>query len=178
MDEPISIVERTGLAMVQVSTWPDSDAAARSCIAGVVGLELPPGANTAAMDGPNRILWLGPHRWLVVAPLAPDRDLAAELAAGLPPAIAAVVDVGAGRQVLQVSGSRTRDLLAKELPIDLHPSAFPVGHCVQGSMAHVGVLIHALAANTFDIFVYRAFARHLREMLEDAATEYATSCVP
>ena len=166
------IEERDGLAMVQVSTWTDSCDATCATIAEVIGLR-PSGHNgSVAVDNQIRILWLGPARWLIVMPRQPNRDLAAELAARLPIATAAVVELSAGRRIFVVSGARARDLLSKMLPIDLHPSQFPPGRCVQSSMAHVGVLVHATEKESFELFVYRGFARYFREVLEDAALEF------
>ena len=159
--------------MVQVSAWADTAEAVCVATAELLGVRPPEQPNSAAVAGQTRILWLGPHRWLVVTPNTPGRDLAAQLRALLPAAAAAVVDLGAGRRLFAVSGPRARDLLAKELPIDLHPAAFPPGRCVQSSMAHVGVLVHATANGAYELFVYRAFAQYFREMLEDAAAEYA-----
>ena len=176
VEHGVRIEEREGLAMVQVSAWADSAEAVCVTIAELLGVRPAQQPNSAAVAGQTRILWLGPLRWLVVMPNTPNtpgRDLAAQLRALLPAAAAAVVDLGAGRRVFAVSGPRARDLLAKQLPIDLHPAAFPPGRCVQGSMAHVGVLVHATANSAYELFVYRAFAQHFREMLEDAAAEYA-----
>ncbi len=176
MAEPgVTIEEREGLAMVQVSAWAPTAEAAGVLVARSVGLRPPVEPNSVAASGQTRILWLGPHRWLIAMPREPARDLHSELAALLPPDVAAVVDLGAGRRVFAVSGARVRDVLAKELPIDLHPARFPPGRCVQSSMAHVGVLVHALEHGRFEIFVYRAFAQYLREMLTDAALEFTAA---
>lgn len=171
----VTIEEREGLDMVQVSAWAQTAESACALIAEAFGVQPPMQPNSVATDGTTRILWLGPHRWLIVTPRQKTPDLAAELSAILPTATAAVVDLGAGRSVFAVSGARVRDLLAKELPIDLHPAKFPPGRCVQSSMAHVGVLVHATAKDSFELFVYRAFAQHFREVLDDAALEYAAA---
>lgn len=160
------------MAMVQVSAWPDTAEWAARVIANTIGVSPPTKPNTVGAAGQMRILWLGPHRWLVVGPREPTRDLSTELAAVLPADVAAVVDLSAGRRVFSITGARARDLLAKELPIDLHPASFPPGHCLQSAMARIGVLIHAVERDRFDVFVYRAFARHFHEVLVDAAMEF------
>ena len=173
----VAIEEREGLAMVQVSAWADTADAACAVIAEVVGLQPPGQPNSVAIEGQIRILWLGPYRWLIVMPRQPGRDLESDLACLLPVANAAVVDLSAGRRIFAVSGARARDLLAKDLPIDLHPERFPPGRCVQSSIAHVGVLVHATARDSFELFVYRGFAQHFREVLDDAALEYGDTAV-
>lgn len=159
--------------MVQVCAWPDTEASVCAALASAIGMRPPAEPNRVEARGSTRVLWLGPHRWLVVTPKAPGSDLVGQLRALLPTEAAAVVDLGAGRRVFALSGPRARDVIAKELPIDLHPVAFPPGRCVQGLMTHVGVLVHAIAPEAYEIFVYRAFAQHFLEMLEDAAAEYS-----
>ena len=173
----VTIEEREGLAMLQVSAWADSADATCAVIAEAVGLQPPAQPNSVAVEGQIRILWLGPYRWLIVMPRQPGRDLEADIASRLPIATAAFVDLSAGRRIFAVSGVRARDLLAKELPIDLHPVQFPPGRCVQSSIAHVGVLVHATAIDSFELFVYRGFAQHFREVLDDAALEYGDTAV-
>lgn len=171
----VTIEKREGLDMVQVAAWRQTADLACALIAETFGVRPPMQPDSVTTAGKTRILWLGPHRWLIVIPRLPERDLAAELGAILPIATAAVVDLGAGRRVFAVSGARARDLLAKELPIDIHPAKFLPGRCVQSSMSHVGVLVHATAKDSFELFVYRAFAQHFHEMLVDAALEYGTA---
>lgn len=159
--------------MVQVSAWAATAEPVCALIAEALGVTPPAQPNTVAAAGQTRILWLSPHRWLIVMPGRPGRDLVGELATLLPPAAAAIVDQGAGRVVFAVCGARARDLLAKALPIDIHPARFPPGRCVQGSMAHVGVLVHATAPDAFELYVSRAFAQYFREVLADSAMEFS-----
>src|SRR5262249_13812632 len=93
--------------------------------------------------------------------------------AGLTPDTAAVVEVGSGRCVLEVSGETARELLSRHLPLNLSNAAFPVGSCAQTAIGHIGVLLHAESPDVFALYVYCSFAHHLSEMLTDAALEFA-----
>jgi methylglutamate dehydrogenase subunit D len=158
--------------MVQVSAWPATLDTVLQTLADVTGVHPPEHPNTVASQGPTRILWLGPERWLIVRPGSSGRDLVSELTEKLSSDAAAIVELSAGRCVFAISGPLAREVLAKELPLDLSLGEFPIGHCAQNSMAHIGVLVNATGEDAFDIFVYRGFAQHLWEILTDAALEF------
>jgi sarcosine oxidase subunit gamma len=137
-----------------------------------LGLRPPMEPNPTASEGPLTIFSIAPETWLAVRTAADVRDLATRLEQLLSANIATVVDSGAGRRALRLAGSKSRDVLAKLLPLDLAPSRFPVGACAQSVMAHTGVLVHAVAADAFDIFVSRSFAQYLAEVIVDASLEF------
>jgi sarcosine oxidase subunit gamma len=168
----ITIGERRPLVMVQVAGGGEEDAALRAGIEAAVGVAPDGAANRAAARGTTTILWVGPGRWLVVAPEREGSDLEARLRAGLATQ-AAITDLGSGRTVLRITGPRARDLLAKGSSIDFHGRAFPAGSCAQGFLGHVGALIHAVdAAPTFDLYVARSYAQTAWEWLTESAAEY------
>jgi heterotetrameric sarcosine oxidase gamma subunit len=168
----VTLGECTGLAMAQISAFRDRETEVAPIVDRLLGLSLPSRPNTAVTSAIARILWIGPSRWLIVASGWTSHELAFELASAIPDDAAAVVDLSAGRSVLSLSGPRTRSVLAKLLPLDLSSKRFPSGSCAQSSIAHIGVLLHAADADTFELFVYRGFARHLWEVLIDASLEF------
>jgi heterotetrameric sarcosine oxidase gamma subunit len=167
----VKIAERTGLEMAQVSAWPETSREVSRILGEFLGVSPPERPNGVANQGQQRILWLGPDRWLIVRP-AENENLASELVARLPSEAAAVVESGAGRCVFIVSGPRARDVLAKLLPLDLSAAQFPVGSCAQSAMAHIGVLVCVEGEDVFEIFVYRGFGRYFWEILCDASPEF------
>jgi sarcosine oxidase subunit gamma len=92
--------------------------------------------------------------------------------------LAAVTDQGDGRVVLEVSGSRARDALAKGVPVDLDPIAFKVGDAAQTSASHIGLQI-ALVDDTptFEITSARSTAGSLWSWLVASAAEYGIEVV-
>ena len=50
--------------------------------------------------------------------------LEAQLAEAVQGSYAAAVDVGSGYTVVEISGERVRDVLARGCPLDLHPRMF------------------------------------------------------
>jgi sarcosine oxidase subunit gamma len=168
----LSLTERSGIEIVQVATWPTGLEETARILTETVGVPPAGNPNAVATGAETSILSIGPGRWWVVRPAA--SPLAATLAASLPKDIAAVLELSAGRCVFVVSGARSRDLLAKYLPLDLAGAELSPGHCAQSAMAHIGVLVHVRGAEAFELFVTRSFARHLWEILSDAALEFAT----
>jgi sarcosine oxidase subunit gamma len=130
-------------------------------------LALPLEPGTITRTGDALALWLGPDEWLLVGPPGTRFDLSAA-ASG-----ASIVDVSAAGTTIEISGDRARDLLAHGCALDLHPSVFREGRCVQTMLAHAQViLVHVDGA--YRVLVRSSYARYLAEWLVDAAVEYVT----
>lgn len=172
----VTLLERTGLEMVQVSAWRGASREVRDALTAALGVPPPEQPNTVSVRELTRIMWVGPDRWLILRP--GDGGLTRELTARLSSAGAAVVESGAGRRMFTLSGPCARAVLAKHLPLDLSAPEFPVGHCAQSAMAHMGVLVHAEREETFVILVHRSFAQHLWEVLIDAGLEFGVDVHP
>jgi sarcosine oxidase subunit gamma len=167
------IAERRLLQIVQIAAHRGVEEVVRSAVVEALGVIPPADPNTAISGESGMLLWIGPRRWLVVAPEDGGSDLMHALRGALGPAEAAVTELGNGRTVWRLSGRHVRDVLAKGTSIDLHARAFPPGRCAQGLLGHAAALIHAVdAAPTFDLYVARSFALTVWEWLTEAAAEY------
>ena len=92
---------------------------------------------------------------------------------------AAVTDVTGGQTVITLSGPRTRDVLAKGCPLDLHPSVLRPGDCAQTLLAKANVIIRCVDDSpSYELTVRRSFAHYARCGLHDAAQEYGCTVVP
>jgi sarcosine oxidase subunit gamma len=156
----VTLAERRPLAIVQIWAW---DARGD-------GLGLPLPGRSSEADG-IAFLWIGPGRWLAVAPDEAGRDLAATLGGRFGTA-ASLTDLAHARVAVRLSGPRVRDLLAKGTGIDLHPRAFAVGACAGTMVGHVAALLHAAAEDALDVYVARSYALDFWEWLTDAAAEF------
>ena len=165
----VTLRERRPASLVQVAGWPSAAGALTARLREVAGIE-PPTAGKTASGGDLTLLWTAPGRWLVVSETR--ADLAATLTAAVAADIGTVSDLGHARCVFRLLGPMAPSVLAKGLPIDLHLRAFPVDGVVQGSIHHMQVLVHRVAADAFDLYVFRGFAVSLLEWLTDAAAEY------
>jgi sarcosine oxidase subunit gamma len=86
---------------------------------------------------------------------------------------AAIVDQSHAGMLLNATGRRIRDALAKGLPIDLDPRAFGIGHAAVTAVAHVGV--HLWQINelpTYRLLIPRSYAGSFWHWLSASAAEY------
>jgi len=127
------------------------------------------------LPGPNRqthhdgilYLWAGPENWLALADTAdPDFDLRMAQNCNT---LAAVTDQSDGRTILRVSGPAARNALAKLVPIDLHPSAFPSNATSLTLAGHIPVQIWHSPPDGFELACFRSYAETLYEALIEAS---------
>lgn len=164
--------ERPFLELVNVR-GDTRDAAFMQAMESVLGCRPPEKANTIAHGNGYEMLWLGPDEWLVRSATAHDATrtapLQAKLGAAFAGVFAAVVDIGSGYTVLEISGTRTREVLARGCPLDLHPKLFGEGQCAQSHYFKASMTLVPTGANSFDIVVRRSFADYFVKMMLDAA---------
>jgi sarcosine oxidase subunit gamma len=132
-----------------------------------LGVALPQTPRRVAAAGVT-YLWSGPASWLAIAD---DPALAPRLAARLQN-LAAVTDQSDGRVTLSVSGPGAREILAKLVPVDLHPGEFPADATALTLAGHVAVLLWQDEAGDFQLACFRSFAESLYHSLAEAAREY------
>ena len=137
-----------------------------------LGQSLPVEANTIS-PGDNRIFWLGPDEWLVVAPGATTATLLSGLSKALAKHHAAANDVSGGNIAIRLSGADTRNLFAKGCTLDFHPAVFGAETCAQSALGKAPVLFGMLDdAPTYELIVRRSFAEYLVKWLTHAGREY------
>lgn len=147
-----------------------SDPAFVAAFERVVGCKPPATPNTIARSTAYDVLWLGPDEWLVrsTGPV-PAGLLEAKLAEALAGTYAAAVDVGSGYTVVEVSGERVRDVLARGCPLDLHPRELKVGQCAQSHYFKTSIVLVPTGDDRFEIVVRRSFADYFCRIMLDAA---------
>lgn len=119
------------------------------------------------------ILWNGPEQWLALAERCNDRDLERELKSRVV-GLASVVDQSDARAVVRVAGPRAREVLAKGVPIDLHPRAFQPREIAITHANHIGITLWQLDTYpTYEIALFRSLAHSFADWLEAAALEFA-----
>ena len=164
--------ERPFLELVNVR-GDTRDAAFVSAVESVIGCRPPEKANTIARGNGYDMLWLGPDEWLVRSAMAHDATrtapLQAKLGAAFVGVFASAVDIGSGYTVLEISGTRTREVLARGCPLDLHPKLFSEGQCAQSHFFKASMTLLPTGADSFDIIVRRSFADYFVKIVLDAA---------
>ena len=145
-------------------------------VEGALGLELPAEPNAVSGGEGKQALWLGPDEWLIVTPQEDQSSVAARLGDALDGVHSSITDVSGGQTVINLSGKRAREVLAKGCALDLHPRAFGERSCAQTLVAGANVILRwAGPEPSFDLIVRRSFAEYLALWLHDAAQEYGVS---
>lgn len=157
---------------------PGTESAA--ALEGVLGLSLPAGHGQVTGDPEGQhVVWLSPDEFLAVdvsRQQAPGDTEALERALdGLP---GQAVDLSANRTILELTGTRARQVLEKGFHLDLHPRAFTVGTAVASVLGPVPVILHRYAENGFRVFPRASFADYLVRWLLDAAEEFCHEEIP
>lgn len=165
----VVIRERTDEQSVGLAAFRGQLTALAEAVRAQWGIALPT-APRRVEAGRLAFIWMGPERWMVTGPEGEDLEQA--LRAQLGP-FAAITDQSDSRTVLRIQGPRTRDALAKLLPIDLHPRAFQPGDAALTVAAHVNVHLWQLdEAPTYEVAVFRSLADSFHHALCVAAAEY------
>ncbi len=153
-----------------------ADAALAAALEEALGCSLPRAPNTFTVAAPSgareghKVLWLAPDEWGVVTPDGGQAALAQALRQAAGERFATVTELGAGQTLIELSGPRAREVLAKGCPLDLHPRVFGPGRCAQSRLARTVVTIAQVdAAPRFDLIVRRSFADYLWQWLADAS---------
>ena len=166
------LTERPFLQIVNVR-GDTRDAAFVQAVEQVLGCKPPETPNTIARGNGYDMLWLGPDEWLVRSAMTHDATRTAPLQAALGTAFAGVfasaVDIGSGYTVLEISGTRTREVLSRGCPLDLHPKLFGEGQCAQSHDFKASITLVPTGADSFDIVVRRSFADYFVKIMLDAA---------
>ena len=145
------------------------DAAFLAAAEAALGVKLPLAPNTVVHGGTCDVLWLGPDEWLVRSVDVQSSTLAPKLGAAFGGLYASAVDVGSGYTVLEASGTRVRDVLARGCPLDLHPRAFSPGQCAQSHYFKASIVLLPTADDTYELVVRRSFADYFCRIMLDAA---------
>jgi methylglutamate dehydrogenase subunit D len=122
-------------------------------------------------------IWTGPAQWLAEAPVAVE-DIEAQLASAFG-GLVSVTEQSDSRVVLELGGPKVRAVLAKGLPIDLHPQRFASGDVAVTAVAHISVQLRQLTDEpSYRVAVVRSFFGSFWHWLASSAAEYGCEVLP
>lgn len=173
----VVITELTGLGLATVACRKGQPSALTVAVRKAYGVDLP-AAPRVAQGAAVSFIGYGPGQWLAVSEALANEVLAGDLAAKLQ-GLASVSDQSGGRTVLQIGGNRASDVLAKGLPIDLDPRAFPLGSAATSAISHIGVqLWQADPTRSYDIAIFRSLSESFWRWLTASAAEFGYEVTP
>lgn len=163
----LSISVRDDLTLASLAAAKGKREALVAAIQEKYGVSLPSTPERVEGNG-IAFLWSGPDQWIAAAERTGGRDLERELKPVLA-GLAAVTDQTDARAILRISGPRAREVLAKGVPLDLHPRVFAPGSVAITHASHIGVILWQLdAAPTYELAVFRSFAQSLADWVEES----------
>ena len=167
----VAIDERTGLGLATIAARKREAEALTKAVASTYGVELLD--RSRAVQGPSvSFIGYGPGQWLAVSETFANEKLARELGERLR-GLASISDQSGGRTVLRIAGQGARAVLAKGLPIDLHPRAFRPGSAATSTISLMGVQIWQVDdAPTYDLAIFRSVSASFWHWLTAAAAEF------
>jgi sarcosine oxidase subunit gamma len=164
----VALSEVAPASIVQLAARPGEEKKLIDIIRKVMGLALPDGAGGGAASGAKAAFGFAPGKFLVSDE---TDDLAASFAKAVMPAIGTVTDLSHGRTVIRIEGPEAEWVLAKLFAIDFSLPAFPLGAGRSTTHHDVFAQIQRSAAEQFDIYVFRSFARSFWNTLCHASAE-------
>ena len=93
----------------------------------VLGVDLPSSANTIVETEGLIVCWLGPDEWMVIIRPDDETEIIAALREALGGLHAAITDTTGGYTMLNLSGSRVRDLSPRGVHWTFTPGPSPLG---------------------------------------------------
>lgn len=168
--------ERIDVGIATVAARKGQSVALRDAVQRTYGVALPDGSRHASGDAAG-FIGTGPGQWLAVSTRHANGALADDLSRHLK-GLASISDQSDGRAVIRLAGPAARDVLAKGLPIDLHPSVFAPGAAATSVIALMGVTLWQVDdAPTYDLAVFRSLAGSFWTWLTDSAAEFGVELV-
>ena len=144
-------------------------AADRAKVSAAIGLALPVEPCRVNLRDKLAALWLGPEEWLL---LAPESDVwMGSLLRNLDGASCSAVEVSDRQVAFAVHGPDAEIILAAGCPLDLHPSAFPVGMCTRTLFHKAQIVLWRTDIDRFHLEVWRSFSAYVEALLSLAATD-------
>ena len=173
----VCLRERRDLALRVISANAGQADAIAAAVLTLTGLQLPMGAAGVSGDG-IALIGTAPGQWLALSEGHVGFALLESLSGALA-GLATIVDQSDGKAVLEISGPRARDTLAKGCALDLHPSVFIPGSAATTPVALIDCQIWQIDATpTYGLGVPTSYAESFWTWLTASAAEYGYEVLP
>ncbi|MDR6632911.1 sarcosine oxidase subunit gamma [Phyllobacterium sp. 1468] len=164
----VTLRERKNLSIIQVTAWPDTIPIVLTAIGSATGLVLQNKPALGRVAGEKSVFGFAPGRYFVVSATP---DLESRLRSAISPELGTMVDLTHGRTVIRISGPRSEWILSKLFAIDFSEHAFPIAYGRATLHHDIHANIQRIDDETFDVYVFRTFARSFWQTLGHAAGE-------
>tara|TARA_B100001765_G_C19454092_1_gene316044 strand:- start:190 stop:777 length:588 start_codon:yes stop_codon:yes gene_type:complete len=165
-NELTKVSEVQHLQIIQIVHYDNSTTQVASI--NIDNLKFPEDSMQVSSNNDTRILWTGPSNWLLVSTkqnilnsvqnICDDRNFA-------------VTDLSHSRAVIELKGSKSKEILKKGCPINLNE--FKVNNCANSVFHGITITIDMVSNDpeTFRVFALRSFGESLYHGITDACLE-------
>jgi heterotetrameric sarcosine oxidase gamma subunit len=164
----LTLRERKNLSISQVTAWTDKIPIVLTAIGSATGLVLQHKPGLGRVAGEKSVFGFAPGRYFVVSATP---DLETRLRSAISSELGTIVDLTHGRTVIRISGPRSEWILSKLFAIDFSEHAFPIAYGRATLHHDIHANIQRVDDETFDVYVFRTFARSFWQTLGHAAEE-------
>lgn len=144
----LNLTEVAPGVITSVAPYAGQEAAASTALKALIGAEIPAPNRSTGRDG-ARVVWTGAGQAMVIG-TAVDPSLAQH---------AALTDQSDAWVTFRLQGQGVEDVLARLTPLDLNPGVFKKGHAGRSQLGHMNAVFLKVAADAFQIMVFRSMAR-------------------
>jgi methylglutamate dehydrogenase subunit D len=172
----VTLKEVTQFALAEITAFRGQKDALADRMAQSFGLTLPAANKTTQGQG-VRLISVGPGKYLALAEADAAHGLIASLEEKLEN-IAAVVDQSDARAIVEISGPRARDALAKGVMIDLDDRVFGNDDSATTLAAQLWITLWTENGKpTYRLAVFRAFGADMLHWLTASAKEFGCQVI-
>ncbi len=145
-----------------------SSKALAKAVLDVTDCAMPDVRKVAAVDE-NTVAWMSPDELLIVTDYQNVDAMVAKLSSALAGEHALVVNVSDARSMFTLSGSGTREVLAKVAPVDFSADQFQPGDFRRTRLAQVAGAFWLDEAEQMHIICFRSVGQYVFDLLKVAA---------
>jgi heterotetrameric sarcosine oxidase gamma subunit len=167
----VTIKEKRNFGLVSLTVFKSQYEEFSKLIFSEFGINLP---TSCAVSRSNQLIFISvaPGQWLALCEEGYTENLASKLE-DIVGKTAAIVDLSDSRAIIEISGTKIFETLAKGISIDFHPSIFTAEQAVTTFAAQLAMTIWLSSdGETFNISVFRAFSASLLNWLIASAKEF------
>lgn len=144
----LSLTEIVPEQVTSVAPYAGQESAASEALTALIGAGIPAPNRSTGRDG-ARVVWTGAGQAMVIGPVV-DPSLAQH---------AALTDQSDAWVTFKLQGQGVEDVLARLTPLDLNPGVFKTGHAARSQLGHMNAVFLKVAADAFEIMIFRSMAR-------------------
>ena len=167
----VTIKEKRNFGLVSLTVFKEQYEVFSIAIFSAFGLHLPK-ANAVSRSNEITLISVAPSQWLALCDEGYTANFVSKLES-IAGKAATVVDLSDSRAIIEISGTKIRETLAKGVSVDLHPSRFTPEQAIATFAAQLSITIWlSNDGQIFNISVLRAFGASLLNWLIASASEF------